>query len=239
MMRHNPTLIVKRLVVERNGTAVYDELFHVGVNVIRGENSSGKSTILNFIYYGLGGGLSDWSEIALLCRRVIVEVSLNGLVATLRREISNQNGQPMEIFGGSLEASQSAPRADWTRYPYKRSASRESFSQALFRLLRIPEAASDVSGNLTIHQILRLLYSDQLSPVEHIFRYESRFDPPALRDAIARSLAHGYDATLYENDVKLRELNRQFDAQSAELRSLFAVLGNTQHSLTLAWLDAQ
>ena len=199
---------MKRLVVERNGTAVYDELFHVGVNVIRGENSSGKSTILNFIYYGLGGDLSDWSEIALLCTRVIVEVSLNGLVATLSREISNQNGQPMEIFGGSLEASQSAPRADWTRYPYRRSASLESFSQALFRLLEIPEVASDVSGNLTIHQIMRLLYSDQLSPVENLFRYEGRFDPPTLRDAIGRLLAGGYEGKLYENDVKLRELCR-------------------------------
>ncbi|WP_456661143.1 AAA family ATPase [Bradyrhizobium sp. LB13.1] len=218
---------------------MYDELFHVGVNVIRGENSSGKSTVLNFIYYGLGGDLSDWSEVALLCSRVLVEVSLNGLVATLSREISSQNGQPMEIFGGSFEASQSASRSDWTRYPYRRSSAQESFSQALFRLLGIPEVANDVSGNLTIHQILRLLYSDQLSPVENIFRFESRFDPPALRDAIGRLLAGGYESALYENAVRLRELTRQFDAKSAELRSLFSVLGNTQHSLTLTWLDAQ
>ena len=239
MMRYDPTLVIKRLVVERNGAAVYDKSFHVGVNVIRGENSSGKSTILNFIFYGLGGDLSDWSEVALLCTRVIVEASLNGLTATLSREISNQNGQPMEIFGGSLGESRLASRADWTRYPYRRSANQESFSQALFRLLGIPEVASDVSGNLTIHQIMRLLYSDQLSPVENLLRYEGRFDPPTLRDAIGRLLAGGYDAKLYENDVKLRELTRDFDAKNAELRSLFAVLGNTQHSLTLAWLDAQ
>src|ERR1700680_2966584 len=104
------------------------------------------------------------------------------MVATWSRKISSQNGQPMEIFGGSFDMSQTAPRADWTRYPYRRSASQESFSQALFRLLGIPEVASDVSGNLTIHQILRLLYSDQLSPVEDLFRFESRFDPPVLRD---------------------------------------------------------
>jgi len=239
MTRFEPTLIVKRLVVDRNGQPVYDEPFHTGVNVIRGENSSGKSTILNFIYYGLGGDLADWSDIALLCTRVFVEVSLNGMAATLSREISSQNGQPMEVYGGSFEMSQSAPRADWTRYPYRRSASQESFSQTLFRLLGIPEVASDVSGNLTIHQILRLLYSDQLSPVENLFRFEGRFDPPVLRDAIGRLLAGGYDAKLYENDVKLRELTRDFDAKSAELRSLFLVLGKTQHSLTLSWVEAQ
>lgn len=124
----------------------------------------------------------------------------------------------MEIFGGGFEASQFAPRADWTRYPYRRSASRESFSHALFRLLGIPEVASDVSGNLTIHQMLRLLYSDQPSPVENIFRYESKFDPPALGDAIGRLLAGAYEAALCGNEVKLRELNNQFDAKSAELR---------------------
>jgi hypothetical protein len=239
MMRHNPTLIVKRLVVERNGKAVYDELYHAGVNVIRGENSSGKSTVLNFIYYGLGGDLSDWSEVALLCSRVVVEVSLNGSPATLSREISSQIGQPMEVFGGTYPSSRSAPRTEWIRYPYKRSANQESFSQALFRLLGIPEVTSDVSGNLTIHQVLRLLYSDQLSPVENIFRYESRFDPPVLRDAIGRLLAGSYDAALYDNDIRLRHLVRQFDERNSELRSLFAVLGNVSHSLTTAWLETQ
>jgi hypothetical protein len=72
MTRFEPTLVVTRMVVERIDRAVYDERFHEGVNIIRGENSSGKSTILNFIFYGLGGDLSDWSEVALLCTRVIL-----------------------------------------------------------------------------------------------------------------------------------------------------------------------
>lgn len=239
MMRYNPTLLVKRLVVERNQKAVYDEAFHVGVNVIRGENSSGKSTVLNFIYYGLGGDLADWSEIALLCTRVIVEVSLNGRDATFSRDISEQIGQPMEIFGGSYEASQYAPRADWVRYPYRRSTNQESFSQTIFRLLGIPEVANDVSGNLTMHQLMRLLYSDQLSPVESLFRFEGRFDPPVLRDAIGRLLAGGYDSRIYENDIKLRELIREFDSKNAELRSLFLVLGATGQDLTVLWVAGE
>src|SRR6202011_4977585 len=119
-MRYDPTLIVTRLVVERNGHAVYDEPFHEGVNVIRGENSSGKSTILNFIFYGLGGDLADWSEVALLCTRVMLEVQLNGHVATFSRKISNEHGQEMEIFGGDYESARAAPRAEWVRYPYRR-----------------------------------------------------------------------------------------------------------------------
>jgi rubrerythrin len=239
MTRFDPSLIVTRLIVQRNEHIVYDEAFHEGVNVIRGENSSGKSTILNCIYYGLGGDLADWSETALLCTRVIVEVRFNGSLATLTREISKDTGQPMEIFGGSYTESQSAGRTDWIRYPYRRSASQESFSQAIFRLLGIPEVASDASGNLTIHQILRLLYSDQLSPVEALFRRELRFDSPNLRDAIGRLLCGAYENRLYQNDVLIRDKDREFISLNAELRSLFAVIGKTEHSLTLDWLEGE
>jgi hypothetical protein len=238
-MRFDPTLVVTRLKVERNARAAYDETFHKGVNVIRGENASGKSTILNFIFYGLGGDLSDWSETALLCSKVVLGVEINGHPATLSREISSQSGQPMEIFGGPFEASLNAPRAEWVRYPYRRSPSLESFSQALFRLLGVPEVASETSGSLTMHQLLRLLYSDQLSPVENLFRYDSQFDRPILREAVGRLLCGGFDSQLYENEVRLRELTRQFDAADGELRSLFAVLGKTDHSLTMEWLDAE
>src|SRR4051812_42733647 len=127
MTRFDPTLIITRLVVRRNTAVVYDEPFHRGVNIIRGENSSGKSTILNFIFYGLGGDLNDWSDAAKLCTTVLVEAEFNGKVATLSREISADSRQPLEIFGGSYVDSQAAPRDQWIRYPYTRSTSRESF----------------------------------------------------------------------------------------------------------------
>src|ERR1700722_18089291 len=132
-MLYEPTLIVTRMVVERNERSVYDERFHEGVNIIRGENSSGKSTVLNFIYYGLGGDLSDWSAVARLCTRVIVEVQINGNLVTLSRDISTSGSQPMEIFGGAYSTAANSPRSEWIKYPYRTSTNRESFSQALFR----------------------------------------------------------------------------------------------------------
>lgn len=237
-MRFEPTLIITRAVVERRDQPVYDEAFHSGVNVIRGDNSSGKSTILNFLLYGLGGDLADWSETALLCSRVILEVQMNGRTATLSREVSQQIGQPMEIFGGDYEGSRAAPRTEWMRYPYRRTANLESFSQALFRLLKIPEVTSDISGNLTMHQVLRLLYADQLSPIENLFRFE-RFDDPALRDAVGRLLCGAYGSRIYDNEVQIRTLTREFDSISAELRSHYAVLGRVEHNLTLDWVEAE
>ncbi|MDD3181319.1 MAG: AAA family ATPase [Alphaproteobacteria bacterium] len=238
MTRLDPSLIVTRMLIERDKSAVYDERFHRGVNIIRGENSSGKSTILNFLFYALGGDLADWSEVALLCSRVMVEVLINGKPATLSREISSQTGQPMDIFGGAIDDALRAPMAEWSRYPYKRSNGKESFSQALFRLYQMPEVKNDSSANITMHQLLRLLYADQLSPIEHIFKFE-RFDPPSLREALGRLVCGVYDNQLYENELRIREVNKQFESVSAELRSLIAVLGKTQDAMTLDWVAGE
>ena len=237
-MQFSPTLQLNRMLVRRNDHVVYDERFHRGVNIIRGENSSGKSTILNFIFYGLGGDLAEWSEIALRCSTVMLEVSFNANTATLRREVSERVGQPMDIFGGDIETALLAPHPEWARYPYRRSQSKESFSQAIFRLLGIPEVASEISGNVTVHQILRLIYADQLSPVESLFKFE-RFDPPTLREAVGHLLCGAYDNQIYQNELLLRDLNKEFESVNAELRSLFSVLGSSGENFTVDWIASE
>jgi DNA repair exonuclease SbcCD ATPase subunit len=238
MMRLDPSLVVLRLVIEGSGRTVYNEHFHSGVNIIRGENSSGKSTILNFIFYALGGDLTDWSEAALRCSHVTVEVELNGIPLTLSREVTDIPRQPMDVFGGPYKLAIKAPRSEWTRYPYSRSSTRESFSQALFRLLGLPEVINEVSGSLTMHQVLRLLYADQLSPVDDIFKLEP-FDRALIRDAIGRLLCGAYDNRVYSNQLRIRELEKELSDVNAELSSLFRVLGRTGESMTLDWIAAE
>ncbi|MFK4510326.1 hypothetical protein IQ17_03162 [Bradyrhizobium daqingense] len=238
MTRFKPTLQVQRLRVERLGAAAYDELFHQGVNILRGDNSSGKSTILNLLYYSIGGDVSDWSDIALLCTRVLVQVSLNGNVATLARDITEKSGQPMDIFGGQMDDALKASAAAWARYPYRRSESRESFSQFLFKLLDIPEASNEASGNVTIHQILRLMYADQLSPIGTIFKFE-QFDPPLLRDTVGRLVFGAYENELYANELRLRQLDKEFTGVSSELEAISKLVGQTEQILTPSWLEAE
>src|SRR5689334_11336774 len=113
-----PRLSLSRLVVMRNGVAVYDERFHNGVNIIRGENGSGKTTITDFIFYGLGGDLEHWREEALLCDYVMAEVALNGTKVTLRREVSKQQSRPMGIYWDEYEKAATHAEAGWQLFPY-------------------------------------------------------------------------------------------------------------------------
>lgn len=237
MTRFEPCLIIKRLVVKRRASVAYDEAFHVGVNVVRGDNSSGKSTILNFIFFGLGGDLSkdDWSEHALKCDFVWLEVELNGHPAVLRREIDVNSQSPMEVFGGRFEDAERAPVEEWTKYPYSRSKNKESFSQALFRLLDMPDVAVEGTSSITIHQILRLLYADQLSPIEGLFRFEG-YDPENLREAIGNLLCGAFDTEIYELQQLRKVRDKEFSEASAELRSIFRVVGGDE-SLGLNWVQ--
>jgi hypothetical protein len=238
MTRFDPCLIVKRLVVKRGAAIAYDEILHTGVNIIRGDNSSGKSTILNFIFYGLGGDLSrtDWSEHALLCDHVWVEAEFNGNPAVLRRKIDVSSQSAMEIFGGRYAQAVAAPIEAWNRYPYARQKNQESFSQAIFRLLDMPDVAVEGTSNLTIHQVLRLLYADQLSPTDSLFRFEG-YDPENLREAVGNLLCGAFDTEIYELQQLKKTKERDFTEASAELRSIFRVVGGGDESMDLNWIE--
>jgi VIT1/CCC1 family predicted Fe2+/Mn2+ transporter len=54
-MMHNSLFLNRLVILTQEGRIAYDEKFHRGVNIIRGDNSSGKSTISHFIFYVLGG----------------------------------------------------------------------------------------------------------------------------------------------------------------------------------------
>ncbi len=232
-----PTLSVRHLSVYRRGRTVFDIEFHDGFNIIRGENSSGKSTILDFLFFALGGDLTDWREAALLCDEVWAEVSLNGRIATLAREVSQSGGRPMRIFAGSTEEAKET-REGWAIFPYKRSSQKESFSQVLFRWLEMPEVVGDSSSNITIHQILRVIYSDQVTPIDKIFRQEN-FDTALVRQTIGDLLCGAFDDNLYRSQMRRRDVNKELDAATNELKSIFQVIGQTRHSLTLEWIASE
>ena len=229
MTSYRPNLRINRLVVKRERHVAYDAHFHSGLNVIAGENSSGKSSVLDFLFYGLGGDLSDWREAALLCTEVVLEVEINGLKATLAREISDKSGQPMRISLAPLEDEEANP--DWSIHAYRRSEKKESFSQVLFRLLGMPEVTGDANSNITMNQMLRLLYADQLSPVDRIFLFQP-FDTALTRQTVGDLLCGAYDNSLYRNQLRLREAEKSLSAVTAEWRNAMSVFSGSEHDIS-------
>lgn len=211
---------------------MYDESFSIGVNIIRGTNSSGKSTIADFLFFALGGNVSVWKPEAERCNEVLLEALINGDPVTLRRTISRSARQPMAIFWGEFEKAKASAVEGWQVFPFQRSENKQSFSQVLFRALGLPEVRSDVESNITMHQILRLIYVDQLSLVENLMRTEA-FDTSLTRAAVRDLLFGIYDDTLYQCELKLREKKHELDQANSEFNSTRKVLGETGHELDL------
>ena len=86
----------------------------------------------------------------------------------------------MFIYFGALQDGLEAAADGWQRYPYSRNDHSKTFSQILFKALGLPEIPGDEGSNITMHQILRLMYVDQTTPFQRIFRSED-FDPRDTR----------------------------------------------------------
>jgi len=226
MTNDKPTLFLKRLVVKKhNNSNAYDQEFHNGVNIIRGKNSSGKSTIANFIFYVFGGAYNNWTSEALKCKEVIAEIKINGAIITIKRSISESLFEPMSIYWNNYEESKK-DSVNWQTFSYKQTPNTLSFSNVLFNALSFPEVKSDSDSNITMHQIFRLLYIDQDTPTQSLFRFE-RFDPPLTREAISEILLGIYDDTLYTQRLNLKQAIKEHDEKKKEFENLNKVFGQT------------
>lgn len=218
----SPLVKINRLSVHRNRNVLYDQSFHSGVNIIHGSNGSGKSTIADFIYFVLGGDLKEWRKEAALATYVLAEITAGQSILTIKREVSDSGGRPMDIYFGPYEDALKADLRVWEKFSYRRPDNGYSFSQVLFKAMGIPESISDGLSNITMHQILRVLYSDQLTPIQRIFRVEP-FDTWQTRQAVGDLLCGlgGYD--LYSLQIFLRDREKEYAEVSTRLKSLIAV----------------
>lgn len=232
MTRFEPSLRLSRLVVLKGGKSVYDERFHLGVNIIRGNNSTGKSTLADMIFYALGGESISWREEAGSCDFVTAEVYINGNPLTLRREISKQKTRSMSIFWGSYEEASRNSDLGWELYPYAQREDRQSFSQVLFTALGIPQVRGELASRVTMHQLLRLVYSDQRTQFDQIFRSDY-FDNRIIRDAVGSLLCGFYDEKLYDAEIQLKNITTQYDNISGQLNQLYRFLGTQDIGLEL------
>jgi len=222
MMQNN--LFLRRLVIYTNkGEIAYDERFHKGVNIICGDNSSGKSTITHFIFFALGGEFNDFVLEARECQAVYAEVESNETIFTIKRDISIgeksnkiNSRAAMQIFWADFEtALNPPPNEHWQKFEYNTTDKKRSFSNVLFEILNLPEVKEE--NNITIHQILRLLYIDQESPTSSLFYYDE-FDKQNTREAVADLLLGVYNQDLYDYKLDLYNSEKELDEVKSEIR---------------------
>lgn len=219
-----PHLLVENFAVLRNGKFVYNQKFHKGINIIRGWNGTGKSTIVDLLSYSLGSVITDWTQHQAYCDEVYVQVLLNGNRVTLKRDITENGMSKMYLHEGTIESALSIS-AKWTGYPYRRSDTLHSFSQQIFELLNLPRHKTEDERNLTLHQIMRLMYVDQLSATTKLLKEEKNFDNPNLRRAIGEYLLGIDDLEAHNLRQELLSETKKFEKFNSEANSIFKIIG--------------
>lgn len=238
MIRFEPTLVVNELRVIKDGHTVLEESFHVGLNVVKGHNSSGKTTTLDFLAFGLGAEEIPWKKEALLCDFVIIEVSLNGKRATLKRQVSHERQRPMYIYWDSLDKATASAFQGWELYPFRRSENKLGFTQNLLLAMGMSEAQGDGASNLTMHQFLRVMYADQPSLHSPIFRSDT-WDSQLTRETVGNYISGVYDDKLYSAQLRRRDLEKQLSAADSELKSIFTVLAKSKQDVGIEFFGQQ
>lgn len=224
-------LFVQRLyILTRDGKVAYDESFHRGVNIIRGDNSSGKSTITHLLFYGLGGSYVDFVPQAKKCQFVYVEICISECVLTLRREIKLSKDERVEtmagmcIYWGGLNEALNG-ECEFQYFGYKTTDKIKSFSNILFELMGLPIVIGD--NNITMHQLLRLMYIDQESPTGSLFMFET-FDNQITRETTAELLMGIYDSDLYTAKLSLRDMQKELTSINIDINAVKSALSSAE-----------
>ena len=219
---------IERFIIRKGSIAIYDELFHPGINVIRGDHSVGKTTILELIFYVLGGEIKEnqWLYPADKCDEVLCQLKINNRTFTLKRSIDKNKICPTLIRSAKIDEES---HEDWGSYSPRRNetSGRMSFSQKFFELLGWDVHKTEEYANLTMHQILRLLYVDQETSSTRIFRAEDnpRADSEGTRVAIAEFLLGLDNLDTHQLRQELLIAEREFSRVSADLSAMYRVLG--------------
>ena len=233
-----PTLKVDRLHVKRGSQVAFDEAFHSGVNVLFGRNGSGKTSVIQLLMYGLGYEIQNWKDEARLCDCIYVGLKINGTDLTIRRKNNGTDKQSMDFCFAEMDIALSSPLTAWFNYPYA-IGSKSSFSQKMFEVLGIPEAKADANNNnVTLHQIYRLIYSDQSNTSSAIFNNEP-FDSAFKRESVGKYLLGLYDNELYEAKINLVEEERKLQKIIAKLHAIQSVVGKTSFGEEIGTIEEQ
>ncbi|ECC1694564.1 AAA family ATPase [Salmonella enterica subsp. salamae] len=235
----SPTFRVSELRVYQQGHQAFSCKFHKGVNVLRGRNSSGKTTIMDLLAYALGAENIPWKPEALLCTETLAEVYLNDIPVCFKRElVANESQKPISFYMGEIESALKSAPNEWQKHPFKRSEKSFSFSQVIFNALGMPLAQGDGASILTMHQILRVLYADQPSLHSPIFRMDS-FDKALTRETVGDYLCGIYDDGLYTSQIRLKQVDVDLTKSVSELKSIFKVLGRSGQSENIHFIDSR
>lgn len=170
MDRKSPSLKINELRIigiRKN----YSVKFESGLNIVYGDSDTGKSSILNLINYCLGASNVDlYDELESSTKECLLEVNLNKVTYTIKRDIFNQN-KFIEVYKSNIENIDNVFPCEYAP-KYSNNLPKDAcgfFGDFLLESLNIPKvrikkAPTKINSELVrlgFRQIFKYCYMDQ------------------------------------------------------------------------------
>lgn len=219
MSINSPSLVITEIRVSHKvkGLALPATKFSRGLNVIRGENSTGRTTLLKLFEFGLGANLEIRHFIPEIkqCEKLVLEVELNEIPYTIDRKF--HGAQELTVYQGRID----------DIFRPKTVMTRGEMSDFLLRRLGIPlvNVVDESTGRekaITFSNIYDSLHIDQTKGFSEI-----QANLTEKERVIVFKLLTGISAPdSYELLVKEDELSKRRTAKENEIEYLNRFLGD-------------
>lgn len=235
MINKKSNIIVEKLVVLNSLNEFACNLeFRKGLNIITGHNSSGKTTILDFIAYTLGAEGINFKPAALKCKESYLQISIFDRKITLCRTVNLREKNSLSIYFGELELALKSNTSDWIVLPFNNYEEKFSFSKLLFELLEYPIPTMS-NSIITMNQLLRIIYADQMYTYP-IFKFE-KWDSVEKRTAVRDFIFGLHTDELYELQNQLKGLKKLSENKKNEIKSVNSLMARANENYDISELN--
>lgn len=220
MNENSPSLVITEIRVSRkNGRlALAATGFGKGLNVIRGENSTGRTTLLKLFEFGLGANLNirDFIPEIQQCEKLVLEIEINDIPYTIDRKF--YGSQELVIYPGRID----------DIFRPATTLLRREMSDFLLQRLGIPlVSVIDESGrekSITFGNVYNSLHIDQAKGFSKIQANLPKKDRiPIFKLLSGISMPDSYELLVKEDELK----NRQKEGEK-EIEYLDRFLGEVE-----------
>ncbi|CAG1015812.1 hypothetical protein ANRL4_05603 [Anaerolineae bacterium] len=221
----SPRLFIKEIRVSRRSSGLALRLdLKDGLNVIRGENSSGRTTLLKLLEFGLGAKIPSIPQFFIPeieeCDQVVLQVELNGVSYTISRKIHRGLGE-VTVYQGEID--------DPLHQQETTLLAGEEFSTFLLNRLGIPRVSFvdsyDRERAITFYDLYDALYLDQTGGFSEI---HARIRGETKRINIFKLLTKTSVPELYELEVDYESLILESDKIKHEADVISRFLGSLE-----------
>jgi len=219
----SPSLVIQRIRVTSDRGVALELGLKRGLNVIRGENSSGRTTLLKLFEFGLGADepiarffVPEIQE----CKRLLMQVELNGTSYTLERNFGRGSRQAV-VYQGHMDTL----LHDQPSY----FSVGEELSDFLLHRLDIPRVSyldsySNRERKITFNDLYDALYIDQERGFSQVHARISE----TKRKHIFKLLTRMRHPDLYQVEIEEESLKKQRADLEADFQAVSRFFGSVK-----------